>query len=1355
MKKLLFFSVLGGLLSGTILAQSPRLYTHRGPVDLTESRVDPVRLSSTLYEGNYHVLIQFYEVPSYEAQMQLRRQGIYLYDYLPDNTFISTIPLAFDVSVLNATGVRSIAAIQQTWKIHPVLDSEFRPDWLQASDERLHVQVTVFPGFFAKHTGVIPAELLASGSNWTFTPYPHTYAADLSMPEISALASQPFIQFIAPIDAPGEPENYRGRTDHRSNVISVEYASGLKYNGAGVNIMMSDDGSIGPHVDYHNRIDQSQSGNSTGNHGDHVAGIIMGAGNKDPRQRGQSWGADLRVYTYPSGLYDFPSAYVNHGVVITSTSYSNGCNSGYTAFAQLMDQTTRDHYSLIHVFSAGNDGGSNCGYGAGSGWGNITGGHKVAKNCIAVGNVTNVDVIATSSSRGPAHDGRIKPEVVAVGSSVNSTVAGHSYQAMSGTSMACPGVSGILGQLYHVYKDISGGQNPPSALIKAVVMNTADDLGNAGPDYIYGFGRVNVRRAYRTLVNQQHIRDSINQGGFRSHTIQVPANTGQLRVMIYWHDPAASVNAPAALVNNLNMTVTDPSSTSWNPWILNPAPNAMTLNTPAVRGTDNLNNMEQVTLDNPAAGNYTVNISGASIPSGPYQEYFVVYEFVPNEVVLTYPLGGEGFTQGESIRVRWDYYGSAGTFALAYSTNSGSTWTNISTSIPAASRYYDWTAPGIINGNVMLRITRGSYTSVSDTSFSIINLPVNIHFDTVCGSQVTLDWDDLPGATAYEVFKLGNKYMESQGTTTASNFTMNNVNLQNDNWFSVRAYGANNARGRRAEAIQLTVTSLNCTLNRELEISAITEPFADIVPSCFADTVQHITARIRNNGLQAASGFTLQAFVNGSLLGTENFVGSVAPQSDVLYQFSNTFDASQPGNYSVVVVVNYTGDQNIFNDTLTFDFVVQNQPALVPPVTEDFESFSLCATTSNCETGVCNLANGWRNIPNGINDDIDWRTHEGAPPSSGTGPSQDFNPGTPTGNYLYLESSNCFNKEAQLVSPCIDLTNSAGVSLIFAYHMYGASMGSLHVDVFANGQWNNDVITPLNGNQGNTWHTATVNLNAYSGQYILVRFRGITGNSFTSDMAIDDIRINGLNANFNATSGGSAYCAGTPVTFTDNSTGNVSSYQWNFGPGANPPTASTQGPHSVIYQTAGTKNVQLTIDNGMGSDVHTLNITIDSLPTAAFGTSMFGNQVNFTNNSVNASGFSWNFGDGNTSGIQYPVHTYSTAGNYTVTLIVTNACGSDTVSQVITVGNVGLEDVAAGNIKVYPNPSTDHVIVELDAPQLQKLEMWDVTGRKIGDMLFENAVQQVSVNMTTWPAGVYTLRLYIGEQVISRPVIKQ
>ena len=158
---------------------------------------------------------------------------------------------------------------------------------------------------------------------------------------------------------------------------------------------------------------------------------------------------------------------------------------------------------MIHIFSAGNDGSSDCGYGAGSNWGNITGGHKQGKNVIAVANLNSTSGLANSSSRGPAADGRIKPDIGAKGTSVNSTVPTNSYGLKTGTSMSCPGIAGIMGQLYQGYKELNSGVNPSSALMKGVLLNSGDDLGNPGPDFKHGWGEVNAYQAIKILENKK------------------------------------------------------------------------------------------------------------------------------------------------------------------------------------------------------------------------------------------------------------------------------------------------------------------------------------------------------------------------------------------------------------------------------------------------------------------------------------------------------------------------------------------------------------------------------------------------------------------------------------------------------------------------------------------------------------------------------------------------------------------------------------------------------------------------------------------------------------------------------------
>ena len=90
--------------------------------------------------------------------------------------------------------------------------------------------------------------------------------------------------------------------------------------------------------------------------------------------------------------------------------------------------------------------------------------------------------------------------------------------------------------------------------------------------------------------------------------------------MVYWRDPTAALGASTALVNDLDLVVNDPASNTLLPWVLDATPNPDALNSPATTGEDHLNNMEQVLINNPTAGEYTLDISGFNVPVGP-QEY--------------------------------------------------------------------------------------------------------------------------------------------------------------------------------------------------------------------------------------------------------------------------------------------------------------------------------------------------------------------------------------------------------------------------------------------------------------------------------------------------------------------------------------------------------------------------------------------------------------------------------------------------------------------------------------------------------------------------------------------------------------
>ena len=407
--------------------------------------------------------------------------------------------------------------------------------------------------------------------------------------------------------------------------------------------------------------------------------------------------------------------------------------------------------------------------------------------------------------------------------------------------MSCPGIAGVLAQLYDGYKDLNGGVNPESALIKASVLNTAEDLGNPGPDFKFGWGRINARRAFDQLSSNQYILDSLSQGGNNNHQIAVPGGVSELRIMVYWTDKEGSTNSNPSLVNNINMVVTDPALTAYDPWVLDHTPANVNLN--AVRALDNLNNMEQVTLVNPAAGTYNVDLNGFAIPQGP-QRYYLVYYFVRDEIHVTYPIGGEGIESATVTNVRWDAPEGTSDFTIEYTTDDGTSWNVAGTAVPSR-RYFTWLTPNLVSGLAKVRVSRDAVSAMSDTVFSLINVPENLQFEWVCTDSAYLTWDAVTGATGYEVCMLGVKYMDSIGTTSATNFTVS-IGATTNGWYSVRALGADNARGERAIAIQKGLTEFNCSTSPPQAAFGVDCPSAG-TGHCFDVTDLSINAVVGTN----------------------------------------------------------------------------------------------------------------------------------------------------------------------------------------------------------------------------------------------------------------------------------------------------------------------------------------------------------------------------------------------------------------------------------------------------------------------------------------------------------------------------
>ena len=752
-----------------------------------------------------YVIVSFQRIPTALEKQNLKSYGIELYGYLPEKSFYALIRKGVNFSTLDQ--IAHVSAISKEFKLSKKLSEGIYPAHAISDNDQVDLICHYFSGVEIQSTFRETQDVTVLES----FPLLNQLTIRVKLSQLDALYGLEELYYFEPISEKGQPENKVERSDHRANFLRSDNPNGLFYRGEGVTVMMQDDGYIGDHIDYEGRIDQSGcSGCSTDdadNHGDHVAGTIMGAGNIDPSTRGMADGAKLLIYSSSNTNYNLiPNLYANDSLVITSKSYSNGCNGGYTSLAAQLDQQIRQMPSLTHVFSAGNSGTEDCGYGAGAGWGNITGGHKAGKNVFCVGNLTRYDVIASSSSRGPAEDGRIKPDICGVGTSVYSTISDNSYENKTGTSMSCPGVAGTIAQLYEAYRD-GFGVNPLSGLIKASILNTGEDLGNAGPDFIHGWGRINARRAYETFNKSQFVYDSIAQGDVNTHVVTVPLGVKELRVMVYWVDYEGSTGSAIALVNDMNMVVSDPLAVDYLPWVLDPTPTVAALNSVAVQGVDNLNNMEQVTILNPTAGNYTITLDGFNIPQGP-QSYHVVYYFIQDEITITYPNGGEPFEPSTPEVIRWDAPESPDDFILEFTTDNGALWIPMTT-VNANKLYHNWSVPDSLSGLVKVRVTRGLVSDQSDEVFSIIDIPNNLEFVWACPDSTRITWDSVPGALLYEVSMLGSKYMDSIGVSASNELTIMQPST-NTGWYSVKAIGPDNAISERHFAIQKSGVEFEC-----------------------------------------------------------------------------------------------------------------------------------------------------------------------------------------------------------------------------------------------------------------------------------------------------------------------------------------------------------------------------------------------------------------------------------------------------------------------------------------------------------------------------------------------------------------
>jgi len=372
-----------------------------------------------------------------------------------------------------------------------------------------------------------------------------------------------------------------------------------------------------------------------------------------------------------------------------------------------------------------------------------------AKNIMTVGAVSDIvsgwtqpsDVVMSSfSCWGPTDDGRIKPDIVANGITLYSAFqnADDAYASLNGTSMSTPTVTGSIGLLLEHRRNLVGtGHDYLSSTIKGLICHTADEAGsNDGPDYAYGWGLMNTRSCIDMMSDNDDLGSDfyiqeleLTNGGTISIN-GIADGTESIKVTICWNDPYGTPVTSSPLNNRTKMLVNDldvkimKGATTTQAWVLDPDSPA----TAPTRGDNDVDNVEQVFIKTPTAGEYKISINHKS--NDTYTSWESTCNFkTSNNVVATIETKAT-----LDLLLQGVYNGSSmlATPALVQAR----TGSDILTSTLVT------TAPGIIQSNGTLEVTFGTALTSNDY-WLIVNVPGYLPLATVNRQSLTQGSDSF------------------------------------------------------------------------------------------------------------------------------------------------------------------------------------------------------------------------------------------------------------------------------------------------------------------------------------------------------------------------------------------------------------------------------------------------------------------------------------------------------------------------------------------------------------------------------------------------------------------------------------
>jgi hypothetical protein len=875
--------------------------------------------------GLSQIYLHFNAAPD---KIRLKTAGIELQHSIQQNVYVAIIKSNADLASLQQNAITSWASVSFSDKINPELAANN-----SSAESILDILLSVKKGMSKAE---IEQSLSAFGAHLSTEQHwksQDIWEVEISHGKVAALATAPFAVSLTPKFTPVALLQQAMGFTNTQGAHQPLAIGGHNLHGEGVSIGVGDN-SDPDHIDY---IDRLRTFNPVlGNaHGFHTTGTVGGDGIKDERYKGFANRSNIISDFFSQIIANGALYHQDFNMMVSSNSYGNVVGScsyagTYDIYSQFVDQLVIDQPKLLNVFAAANDGGLTCSpYPAG--YATVTAAFASAKNTLTVANMgKTMQLINFYTSKGPVKDGRLKPEIAGVGMNLIATIDNNNYATSTGTSMACPNVAGGAGLIYQRYRQLHAGQDPHGALVKTLLMNGAFDLSTPGPDFVYGFGLMNIGHSLTMLDSNRYFSDTINTNSEDTYTITIPANTAKAKIMLYWNDPAAGPLSAHTLINDLDLTVTSPSSVVTLPLILDTLPSQILV--AAAPGIDRINNVEQVTLNNPAPGTYTIKVKGFNVPEI-NQEYFVAYDFLSEGVAIQYPFGDEALVAGDEMIIYWEASAGTDPFTISYSTDNGGSWNTIATNVNADLRSYNWTPPASISSNqCLVRITRGS-TQTQSQKFTLSGRPVATLNPVAeqCPGSIKISWNAITGASGYRIFKKIGDAMLPITTVTGTTYTYTGLSVDSTYWVAVAPI-VNGATGIRSIALSRTPSDGSCTgvAHGDLRMAKILAPGSGrLFTSTALNGAQSLTVIVSNFDDQSAANYKLSYKVNAGAWTSANYTDIITPAGNRQLTIGN-LNLAATGVYTIAVAVTNLAltDPVTANDTVSITVKQIDNPVM-------------------------------------------------------------------------------------------------------------------------------------------------------------------------------------------------------------------------------------------------------------------------------------------------------------------------------------------------------------------------------------------------------------------------------------------